>query len=106
MSIQFLESNDDADVFLPVPSVITWFFVFFKLCDFGDKITYQLTAVSDLYFELSWYHLPVDLQKYFILMIMNAEKPVYLEGFVIQCTREVFKKVRTIKIICYGIQLT
>lgn len=28
-----------------------------------------------------WYKMPVNLQKYFILMIANAQRPVYYHGF-------------------------
>lgn len=67
--------------------------MFFLVCDFGDKVTNELTSLCDSYFETLWHPLPVELQKYFILSILNAQTPIYLEGFGVYSTRETFKKV-------------
>lgn len=72
--------------------------VFFPLCDFGDKVTNRFTSLCDSYYEILWYHLPLAQQKHIILMILNAQRPIYLDGFMVQCTREMFKKVRNNKI--------
>lgn len=98
--INFLEVNmylmsDNAVVIMkPFSAVMIWLILFFLLCDYGGRATNQFTSLGDSCFKMSWYHLPANQQKYLVLMIANAERPVYLEGFVIQCTREIFKKVR------------
>lgn len=75
------------DISKPISGILIWMIVFFPLCDFGDKATNQFISLSDSYYEMLWYKLPVDQQKYFILMISDAQEPVYLVGFIAQCTR-------------------
>lgn len=74
-----------------------WMIMFYFLCEFGDKATNRFFDLRDSIYG-NWYLYPVDQQKYFILMILNANKPVYIEGFVIQCTRETYKKVKLVSI--------
>lgn len=73
--------------------MISWLILFFLVCDFGEEVTNQLTSISDSFYEILWYQLPIDLQKYFILSILNAETSVHLEGFGLYSTRDTFKKV-------------
>lgn len=68
--------------------------MFFLLCDYGDKVTNRFALLGDSYYNLLWYCLPVNQQKYIILSILNAKTPIYLEGSAIHSTREAFKKVR------------
>lgn len=89
-----MNSNTAVEILAPFFGVLIWLILLFLLCDYGDKATNEFASLSYSYFEILWYYLPVDQQKYFILMISNAETPVNLEGFVVQCTRETFKKVR------------
>lgn len=48
---------------------------------FGIKSTESFENMCDCVFNANWYDLPVELQKYFILMIMNIQKPIYYHGF-------------------------
>lgn len=77
-----------------------WMILFFLLCDFGEKVTNRLTGLSDSIYDISWYLYPVHQQKYFFLMILNANKPVYVEGFFVKITRESFKQVKRMK-VCF-----
>lgn len=88
-----MKSNNAVSATRPISPMINWLGIFYLVCDFGDKVTYEFTSMCDSYFDTLWLHLPVDLQKYFILAILNAETPVYLEGFGVHSTRETFKKV-------------
>lgn len=36
--------------------------------------------MTDEVFEMKWHELPVGLQKYFILIIANMQKPIYYFG--------------------------
>lgn len=36
--------------------------------------------MADNVFEMNWQDLPIELQKYFILMIANMQKPLYYYG--------------------------
>lgn len=49
----------------------------------------------DLY-ETNWYHLPIETQKSFVVMIKNAQKPIYYHGFgVAILDLELFRRVST-----------
>lgn len=78
----------------PMSGGLAYMFWFFVLCDFGEKVTNRFVSLSDSIYDV-WYLYPVDQQKYFSLMILNAEQPVHIEGFIIQSTRETFKKVKS-----------
>lgn len=50
--------------------------------------------MSDRLYESNWQDLPVDMQKYFILMIKNANRPISYNGFgVATLNLETFLKV-------------
>lgn len=43
---------------------------------------------------MTWHKLPTELQKYFILMIRNMQKPLYYHGFeVARLDLQMFSKV-------------
>lgn len=60
-----------------------WVNMFFLLCDCSDYVAGQFASLSDSYYEVLWYCLPMDQQKYFIFSITNAESHIYFEGFAI-----------------------
>lgn len=37
--------------------------------------------MADCVFYMEWFELPNELQKYFVPLIMNLQKPVYYHGF-------------------------
>lgn len=50
-------------------------------CYFGRLTTDNYLQFSKCAYELTnWYELPVELQKYLILVISNANKPLYYNG--------------------------
>lgn len=56
--------------------------------------TESFEAMSDCLYESNWPELPIELQKYFILMIQNAQRPLYYHGFEIAVLKmETFCKV-------------
>lgn len=67
--------------------------MFYLLCDFGEQMANRFSGLSSAIYDV-FYLYSVDQQKYFILMILNANKAVYLEGFVIESlTINTFKNV-------------
>lgn len=71
---------------------LIWLFLF---CYFGDEVTSRFIEISDLTYDCPWHLYPNKLRKNFKLMMLVAQKPVYLEGIAgIKCTRIMFKKVR------------
>lgn len=38
-------------------------------------------SIADAFYESNWVILPYDLQKYFIVMLANAQRPLFYHGF-------------------------
>lgn len=53
----------------------------FVYCFFGKVATESYERMADSLYEANWQNLDVDLQKYFILMIGNAHRPLFYHGF-------------------------
>lgn len=47
---------------------------------FGEMATASYANIADSIYESNWQDLNVGLQKYYILMIGNAQRPVYYHG--------------------------
>lgn len=68
----------------------------FLYCYHGKMTTDYYAKMADCLFEANWQVLPVDLQRYFILMIQHSQKPVYYRGFgMANLDLETFRDVRT-----------
>lgn len=66
----------------------------FVMCFFGKMATESFEKMSYCLFEFDWHRLPVHLQKYFILMIGNTQRPLFYHGFGICILNlETFTKV-------------
>lgn len=64
------------------------------LCLLGDDVTIRFRQVHDSIWECSWYKFPLDTQKLLPMILMAAQKPVFIKGYMnMQCTRESVKKV-------------
>lgn len=53
----------------------------FLYCFFGSLATKSFEKMNDSLFECDWFELPVNLQKYFIIMIQNTQHPIFYHGF-------------------------
>lgn len=53
----------------------------FLYCYFGKLATDSYKEMADSLYEVNWHELPIELQKYFVLMIANTQKPLYYHGF-------------------------
>lgn len=53
----------------------------FLYCFFGKMATEHFTLMADCLFQSNWLDLPIKLQKYYIIMIQNAQKPIYYNAF-------------------------
>lgn len=49
-------------------------------CHHGKVATDSFGKMAYCLFDYNWYELPVEFQKYFIMMIGNAHRPVYYTG--------------------------
>lgn len=54
----------------------------FGYCYFGRYATESFTLyISDSLYNANWQNLPVELQKYIIIIMINAQKPKFYHGF-------------------------
>lgn len=71
----------------------------FVYCFFGKLATESYDEMATALFESNWQVLPINLRKYVILMIGNAQRPLYYHGFKIAVLNlETYLKVRTFQI--------
>lgn len=63
-------------------------------CYYGKQTTDYYGAFGDCLFESKWYNLPVDLQKVVLMVIGNAQQPLFYHGFrVARINLETFTSV-------------
>lgn len=66
----------------------------FLYCFFGKMATDSFRDMANCLYRSNWQNLPIHLQKYIILMIGNAQRPLYYHGFgVVILDLETFTKV-------------
>lgn len=69
----------------------------FVYCYFGKLTNESYEQMNDCIKNRNWYELPIGLQKHFIFIIVNMQKPVYYHGFgVVDIDLELFMKVKYI----------
>lgn len=94
------------NLMMPLLIVVTYICV---LCLFGDGVTSQLELINYSIKQTSWNVFPLETQKHLIIMLINSQRPVYIQGFMnTKCTREVLAKVDFHNLIYFeqGIYLT
>lgn len=52
-------------------------------CYFGKLATESYEMMSECVYKMDWYKLSNELQKYFISMIANMQRPIYYHGFYV-----------------------
>lgn len=52
----------------------------FLYCHFGKLTTDNYLSFADRVYESNWIVLPVDIRKYHIYLMMNAQQPLYYHG--------------------------
>lgn len=63
-------------------------------CYYGKVATDSFDIMGNTLYECNWYRLPLNLQKYFILMIQNAQKSIFYKASGIAILNmETFTKV-------------
>lgn len=84
----------------PAAGIVTIMLIYcvltlFLYCYVGKLATESYQGISDALFEANWADLPVEFQKYFLIMIGNSQKPLYYHGFgVIILNLDTFTTVR------------
>lgn len=52
----------------------------FLLCYFGKGATESFEKMPDCLYESNWHKIPIDQQKNVLLMLINAQRPLYYDG--------------------------
>lgn len=90
----FQHTNSTVDLIRPIFLLLSCFVQIFLICDFGHKVCNQFIALEDSIYRINWYLLPIDLQRFLLIIMIASQKSVEIRGFGnISCTRETFKKV-------------
>lgn len=72
----------------------------FYICETGQDVSDRSNKFGDEIYKCDWYLLPHKLQRMLIIILINAQEPVYIRGFGnVECTRESFKQVKLIRSI-------
>lgn len=76
-------------------TIVSGMYILYVYCYFGKKSTESHEEMFDCFYECNWLDLPPNLQKYFIIMIGNAQRPICYHGFgVAVLNLETFLKAR------------
>lgn len=53
----------------------------FLYCYFGSHVTENCLKFANVLYKTEWYNTSVKMQRYFVLMIANAQKELCYSGF-------------------------
>lgn len=53
----------------------------FLYCFFGKMASESFDQMTECLYESNWQTFPIEFQKYVLLMIGNAQRPLFYEGF-------------------------
>lgn len=69
--------------------------IILSYCYFGQMPTDSYLDFANCLYECNWHKMPVNLQKFYIVMIANAQKPLYYHGSgIFQLNLMTFMQVR------------
>lgn len=73
------------------------FVIIFVICEFGELVTNQFDMFNMKLDQCKWYKFPIKMQRIFVIVTVNAQQPVIIQGFAnVVCARQTFKSVRMI----------
>lgn len=82
------------DLCLILFSVVVGFINLFLYCYFGKMATDSFEQMAVCLYECNWQDYPIDLQKYFILMLQNMQQPLWYHAYNVAILNlETFTKV-------------
>lgn len=69
----------------------------FTICEIGERVSGAFVEICDVFDELNWYMLPIEIQRILPTILINAQQPVTLICFgSITCARDTFKRASII----------
>ena len=87
-----------ADILRFAISIIVLTIYLSVLCLFGDEVNSKFDEIHNWIYYCNWLTFPYRIQKLIPTILIAAEKPVYIQGFMnVRCIRESMKKVNFIQ---------
>lgn len=75
---------------------LTGCLVLFLYCYYGAVATESFEGMADALYETNWQDLPIALQKYILIMMINSQQPLYYHGFGVAILNlELYTRVST-----------
>lgn len=66
----------------------------FLFCYFSDKTTRLMFQIGDKIYNSDWYHCPLNLRKYPILIMIRSQDEIHFSGLkMVHCHQSVFLQV-------------
>lgn len=66
----------------------------FLFCEYGQICCNGFEEIDEMIYQTDWYTLPLDLQKFWPIVINNTQQPVIITGYAnVEYTRETFDSV-------------
>lgn len=77
-----IQQMKDTDLEISVDLLAIFFGLstIFVYCLYGKIATQSFADMADCLYEFNWQTLPIGLQKYVILMMQNAQRPLHYHG--------------------------
>lgn len=64
------------------------------LCELGERMAGQWQAFNDALSQCDWYLFPMEMQRMFVILTVNAQQFKLIQGFGnLPCIRETVKRV-------------
>lgn len=77
------------------------FGIVFVVCELSERIITAFNEINDLTDQFDWYLFPIGIKKILPSIILNTQKSVTIDYFgSLSCSREGFKKVKNVKLLC------
>lgn len=82
-----------AALFASFPSFLPLLTIFI-LCNVGQNVSHSFSQIRDDFYEVSWYTLPLNMQKNWPMLLTIGEREIGLRGFGSHClNRGLYMKV-------------
>lgn len=71
----------DFELYMLLVSVAAAISSLFAYCYFGKIATNSYDQMAECLYDCNWHELDLQHQKYILVMMMNAQRPIYYNGF-------------------------
>lgn len=97
ISIKFKRlKHPDFNIAILICAALSSISILFLFCLFGKLSTEKFERMSNCLYDSKWNKLPIELQKFYVIIIGVAQRPLHYHGFgVIYLHLQTFTRVRT-----------